>query len=331
MKAVVCKEFGDLTQIHFEQVDKPFCGPNDVLISVRFATVSFMDWLMTDGRYQLKPNLPYVPGTDASGLVVSVGENVTRFSKGDRVACSTWHGAYAEVMAAPESSCCHVPDGVSDLAAANIIYSYGSAHYGLISRAGLSTGETLLVTGATGGVGLAAIEIGKLLGAKVIAGVGSEKKRDLALFYGADAVINYSEEDLRKSIKILTGGQGVDVCIEMIGGALFEKIARSMNWNGRLLPIGFASGEIPSIPMNLPLLKNFSIIGSFVGAWWERCNEEAIRANNELFQWASEGKIRPKTDRIMPLENAREALELVVNRKVKGRIALSVSSEQDQQ
>ena len=326
MKAIVCKKFGDLTQINLEKVDKPLCGPNDVLIGVRVATVSFMDWLMTDGGYQLKPKLPYIPGTDASGIVISIGKNVRRFSKGDRVACSTWHGAYAEVMAAPESSCCLVPNGVSDLDAANIIYSYGSAYYGLIHRAKLKTGETLFVTGATGGVGLAAMEVGKLLGARVIAGVGSERKRDLATFYGADAVINYSKEDLRQRIKELTAGQGIDVCFEMIGGSLFEKIARSMNWNGRLLPIGFASSDIPSIPMNLPLVKNFSIVGSFVGAWWQRCNQDAIKANNEIFQWASEGKIRPKIDRVMPLENAREAFELIINRAVIGRIALSVSA-----
>ncbi len=327
MKAIVCKKFGDLSQINFERVHKPDCGANDILIGVRIATVSFMDWLMTDGGYQLKPTLPYVPGTDASGIVISVGKNVTRFAQGDRVACSTWYGAYAEVMAAPESACYHVPDGVSDLDAANIIYSYGSAHYGLIGRAGLITGETLLVTGATGGVGLAAVEVGKLLGARVIAGVGSEKKRDLAMSYGADAVINYSNEDLRQRIKELTNGEGIDVCFEMIGGVIFEKLARSMNWNGRLLPIGFASGDIPSIPMNLPLVKNFSIIGSFVGAWWERCNENAIKANDEVFKWANEGKIRPKTDRIMPLENAREAFQLIVNREVTGRIALSVSDK----
>ena len=326
MKAIVCKKFGDLTQIHLEQIKTPDYGPNDVLICVRFATVSFMDWLMTDGGYQLKPTLPYVPGTDASGFVIAVGKNVTRFSKGDRVACSTWHGAYAEVMTAPESSCYGVPDGVSDLDASHVLYSYGSAHYGLIHRAELKKGETLLVTGATGGVGSAAIEIGKLFGAKVIAGIGSERKRNLAQLYGADAVINYYEEDIRKGIKEFSGGNGVDVCFEMIGGDIFEKIARCMNWNGRILPIGFASGDIPSIAMNLVLLKNFSIIGSFVGAWWERCSQDALKANNEVFQWLREGKIRPKTDRIMPLENAREALELLVSRRVRGRIALAVSS-----
>ncbi len=225
----------------------------------------------------------------------------------------------------PEGSCSRIPEGVSDLDAANIIYAYGSAHYGLIARAQLKAGETLLVTGATGGVGLAALEVGKLLGAKVIAGVGSEEKRKIAQSYGADATINYTTEDLRARIKDITNGQGIDVGFEMIGGDVFEKLARSMNWNGRLLPIGFASGDIPSLPMNLPLVKNFSIVGSFVGAWWEKCNDEAIKANDDVFKWASEGKIHPKTDRVMPLEKAGEALELLVKRQVKGRIALWVS------
>jgi NADPH2:quinone reductase len=325
MKAVVCKTFGDLSQIGLETVDEPICGPDDVLIEVRVATVSFMDWLMTDGGYQLKPHLPYIPGTDAAGVVKAVGENVTRFRPGDRIATSTWYGAYAEVMVAPEGSCSRIPEGVSDLDAANIIYAYGSAHYGLIARAQLKAGETLLVTGATGGVGLAALEVGKLLGAKVIAGVGSEEKRKIAQSYGADATINYTTEDLRARIKDITNGQGIDVGFEMIGGDVFEKLARSMNWNGRLLPIGFASGDIPSLPMNLPLVKNFSIVGSFVGAWWEKCNDEAIKANDDVFKWASEGKIHPKTDRVMPLEKAGEALELLVKRQVKGRIALWVS------
>ncbi len=325
MKAIVCNAFGDLSQIKLATVDEPTCGPDDVLIEVRVATVSFMDWLMTDGGYQMKPPLPYVPGTDATGVVKAVGKNVTRFTPGVRVATSTWYGAYGEVMRAPEGSCSRVPDGVRDLDAANIIYSYGSAHYGLIRRANLKSGETLLVTGATGGVGLAALEVGKLLGARVIACVGSEHKRELAMQYGAETAINYATEDLRNRIKETTNGRGIDVGFEMIGGDVFEKLARSMNWNGRLLPFGFASGTIPSLPMNLPLIKNFSVVGSFVGAWWEKCNNETVKANDEVFQWARAGKIHPKTDRVMRLEEAPEALKLLVNRKVKGRIALWVS------
>ena len=325
MKAILCKKFGEFSEISFETIDEPSFGENDVLISVHIATVSHMDWLMTNGKYQLKPKLPYVPGTDAAGIVKAVGKNVKRFTPGDRVACSTWYGAYAEVMRAPESSCSHIPDNVSDIDAANILYSYGSAYYGLINRAKLLTGEILLVTGSTGGLGLAALQLGKIFGARIIAGVGSDEKRDIALHHGADAVINYSEENVRKRIKEITEGKGIDVCFEIIGGALFEKLARSMNWNGRLLPIGFASGIIPTIPMNLPLLKNFSIIGSFVGAWWERSIDEAIEVNAKVFKLASEGKIRPKTDRVIPLENILEAWELLLSRQVSGRIALNVS------
>ena len=325
MKAIVCKNFGDLSQVVLEDIKEPVCGQDQIIIKVHIATVSFMDWLMTDGNYQFKPELPYVPGTDAAGVVQEVGINVCRFKPGDRVACSTWYGAYAELMVVPEGACSLIPENVSDVNAANLIYAYGSAHYGLIERAKLTSGETLLVTGATGGVGLAALELGKLLNTNVIAVVGSDKKREIALQYGADEVINYQSEDVRRRIKELTDARGIDVCFEMIGGDLFEVMARSMNWNGRLLPIGFASGEIPYLKMNLPLVKNYSIVGSVVGAWWERSRPEAIKVNDEIFRWASEDKIHPKTDRIMPLKEARQALELLVNREVIGRIALSVS------
>ena len=309
-----------------ENIPEPECGPNDVLITVYIATVSFMDWLIADGGYQLKPELPYVPGTDASGVVKSVGNQVTRFKPGDRVACSTWYGAYAETMVAPEGPCSLIPDNVTDVDAANILYAYGLAYYALIERVKLKRGETLFVTGATGGVGLAALETGRLCGARVIAGVGSDAKKDIARHFGADAVINYNTENVRKRLKEITRGNGIDVCFEMVGGDIFEQIARVMNWNGRLLPIGFASGQIPSIPMNLPLIKNFSVVGSFVGAWWEKCPEQAIKVNEEIFRWASDGKIHPKTDRVLSSEDARHALELLVNRAVKGRIALLVSS-----
>lgn len=324
MKAVICKVFGDLDQVVYADVPDPECGPNDVLIEVKVATVSFMDWLMTEGRYQLKPDLPYVPGTDAAGVVRTVGRNVTRFKPGDRVACSTWFGAYAEFMAAPEGACCLIPANVTDIDAANLIYAYGTADYGLRERARLKAGETLFVTGATGGVGLAALELGKLLGARVIAGVGSDEKFALAKDYGADAVINYRTEDVRARIGAFTDNHGIDVCFEMIGGDLFETLARSMNWNGRLLPIGFASGEIPSLKMNLPLLKNFSIVGSPVGAWWERCRSETIQANNRLFELLSDGKLHPRTEKVMPLADATDAMRLIQARQVKGRIALQV-------
>ena len=228
-------------------------------------------------------------------------------------------------MAAPEGACSPIPDNVSDLDAANLIYAYGTAYYGLIERARLLAGETIFVKRATGGGGLAALEIGKLLGARDIAGVCSDDKHELARLYGADAVVNYRTENVRSRMSDITTGQGIDVCFEVIGGDLFKVLARSTNWNGRLLPIGFASGDIPTLKMNLPLVKNFSIVGSAVGAWWERCRSEAIKANDTLFQWLSDGKLHPKTDRVMPLEEATDALRLLQDREVKGRIALTVA------
>lgn len=327
MKAVVCRQFGDLSKVTIEEIPTPIPKDDEVLIGVKVASVSFMDWLMTQGQYQLKPQLPYTPGTDAAGVVKAVGQKVTRFKPGDRVACTTWFGGYAEAMIAPEGACCHIPTGVEDAEAACVLYAYGTAYYALVERAKLTKGETLLVTGAAGGVGLAAVEVGALLGAHVIAGVGSESKASTVRAYGAHEVINYRSENLRERINHLTDGKGLDVCFETVGGELFEQIARAMGWDGRLLPIGFASGQIPSIKVNLPLIKNYSIVGSAAGPWWERCRDRAITANEEIFSWLKEGHINPRIDQVLPLESAVDAMKMLKDRTVQGRIILTVNDD----
>ena len=201
---------------------------------------------------------------------------------------------------------------------------YLTAYYALINRAQVRPGETVLITGAAGGVGLACVELARLLGARVIAAVGSPAKADVVRDHGADAVIDYSSEDVRERVKALTGGEGVDVCVDNVGGKLFATLARLMRWNGRLLPVGFASGEVPSIPMNLPLLKNYSIVGIFTGAWADRCPDEAARAAEAVMQWAGEGKLKPHVDRVLPLERAAEAMSAIADRSVIGRTVLSV-------
>jgi len=265
-----------------------------------------------------------VPGTEASGIVVAIGDKVTAFRPGDRVACSSWTGGYAERMTAKASKSVLLPDGVAFEAAATVLHNYGTAYYALVERARAKHGETLFVTGAAGGVGLAAVDLGRHLGLRVIAGVGSDDKAALVRRYGASEIVNYRSEDLRDRIKSITSGDGIDIGFDNIGGAIFEQIARLMKWGGRLMPIGFTCGEVPSIPMNLPLLKNYSIIGVFVGAWAEKFSTEAARMNDALVQLLAEGKIRPHIDRILPLDEATEAMQAVANRTVQGRIVLKI-------
>jgi len=229
-----------------------------------------MDYLMICGGYQMRPALPYVPGTDAAGVVVACGEQVNRFRPGDRVTCEGWFGGFAERMAAKASKTARLSDHTDFVVGSTLLHIYLTAWYALVERARLQAGETVLVTGASGGVGLACVELAHLLGARVIAAVGSAAKTPIVRDYGADEVIDYSREDVRERVKALTDGKGLYVCVENVGGALFTTLTRLMRWNGRLMPIGFAGGEVPSVSMNLPLLKNYSIVGVFTGAWTER-------------------------------------------------------------
>ncbi|MGH6677752.1 MAG: NADPH:quinone oxidoreductase family protein [Bradyrhizobium sp.] len=295
-----------------------------MLIDVHAASVSYMDYLMVSGGYQMRPPLPYVPGTDAAGIVVAVGSQVDRFRPGDRVTCEGWYGGFAEQMTARASRTSRLPDNVDFGAGSTVLHIYLTAYYTLMDRARVEPGETVLVTGAAGGVGLACVELARLLGARVIGAVGSAAKATIVRDYGVEAVIDYSSEDVRDRAKALTGGEGVDVCVDTVGGTMFETLARLMRWNGRLLPIGFASGEVPSLPMNLPLLKNYSIVGVFAGAWADRFPDESTRAADQVLQWVAEGKLRPRIDRVLPLERAAEAMDAIQNRSVSGRIILQV-------
>lgn len=324
MKAVLCSSFTGPADLRLSKIDEPRPAGDEILIDVHAASVSFMDQLMVSGLYQMRPPTPFVPGTEASGIVVAVGDKVTAFAPGDRVACSSWTGGYAERMTAKESKSVRLPDGVAFEAAATVLHNYGTAYYALVERARAQAGETVFITGAAGGVGLAAVDLGRHFGLRVVAGVGSDDKAALVRGYGASEIVNYRSEDLRDRIKSITSGQGIDVGFDNVGGAVFEQMARLMKWGGRLLPIGFASGEIPRVPMNLPLLKNYSIIGVFVGAWAERFSAEAARMNVTLMQLLADGRIRPHIDRVLPLEEAGDAMRAVANRTVQGRIVLKI-------
>ncbi|OSI28772.1 NADPH:quinone oxidoreductase family protein [Bradyrhizobium canariense] len=324
MRAILCSSFTGPGDLRLSEIDEPKPSGDEILIAVHAASVSFMDQLVVSGLYQMRPPTPFVPGTEASGVVVAVGDKVTGFAPGDRVACSAWTGGYAERMIAKESKTVRLPDGVAFEAAATVLHNYGTAYYALVERARAQRDETLFVTGAAGGVGLAAVDLGRHLGLRVVAGIGSDDKANLVRAYGASEVINYRTENLRDRIKAITGGEGIDIGFDNVGGAIFEQMARSMKWGGRLMPIGFTSGEIPQLPMNLPLLKNYSILGVFVGAWVEKFSADAARMNAKLMQLLGEGKIRPHIDRVLRLEEAGEAMRAVANRTVQGRIVLKI-------
>ena len=324
MRAVICSAFTGPDDLRIGEIDAPKPASNEILVDVHAASVCFMDQLLVSGLYQMRPPTPFVPGTEAAGIVVAVGEKVTRFRPGDRVACSSWTGGYAEQMTAKELSSVQLPAGVTFETAATVWHNYGTAYYALVEGARAQAGETIFVSGAAGGIGLAVVDLGRHLGLRVIAGVGSDDKADLVRRYGASDVVNYRSEDLRQRIKSITSGEGVDICFDSVGGAVFEQMARLMKWGGRLMPIGFTSGQVPSLPMNLPLLKNYSIVGVFVGAWLEKFPERGIRMNDTLAQLLADGKIRPHIDRVLPLEQVKDAMRAVVDRTVQGRIVLKI-------
>ena len=324
MRAVLCSAFTGPEDLRVGEIAEPKPASDEILIEVHAASVSFMDQLLVSGRYQMRPPRPFVPGTEAAGVVIAVGAGITRFQPGDRVACGSWTGGYGERMVAKESGSVRLPAGVAFETAATVWHSYGTAYCAWVEGARVQRGETVFVSGAAGGVGLAAVDLAVHLGLRVVAGVGSDNKAEMLRGYGVHQVINYRTENLRERIGSITGGEGVNVCFDNVGGAIFEQMARLMKWGGRLMPIGFTSGQIPSVPMNLPLLKNYSIVGVYAGAWMEKFPQQAARMNDTLAQLLAEGKIRPRVDRVLPLEQVKEAMRAVANRTVQGRIVLKI-------
>jgi NADPH2:quinone reductase len=324
MQAVICRAYDGPDALEVGEFEDPAPGPGEILVEVHAAAVSFADTLMVAGRYQMRPETPFVPGTDAAGVVREVGAGVTRFRSGDRVACTRFSGALGELMVVGEWEAFPIPDGIDFEAAASLPYAYGTAYYALVERARLRRGETVFVSGAAGGVGLAVLDLARHFGARVIAGIGADDKVALVRAYGAAETINYRTESLRDRIKSMTDGAGVDVCVEVVGGEIFDHMTRLMGWEGRLMPIGFASGTIPSVPMNLPLLKNYSIVGVFYGAWSRRDPQGTARMFGILMGLLADGAIRPYVQHVMPLKRVREALRAIADRSVQGRIVLKV-------
>jgi NADPH2:quinone reductase len=324
MRAALCRAFTGPDGIATGEAPDPVPADDEVLIDVHAASVTYMDVLMVSGGYQMKPPLPYVPGTECAGVVAAVGAKVTRVKPGDRVAGHDWYGGMAEKFKARENNIVALPDGLSFEAASTVLHNYDTAWYGLVLRAKLQKGETVVVTGAGGGVGMATVDLACHLGARVIGAVGSEAHAHAVREAGAADVINYRTENFRDRLKELGGKHGIDVGFDNVGGALFEDLARSMAWDGRLLPVGFAGGEIPKLAMNLPLLKNFSIVGMFCGAWQNREPQAKLAAENEVMRLVAEGKLKPKVGLVLPLEQTRQAMEAVRDRKASGRVVVKV-------
>jgi NADPH2:quinone reductase len=292
-------------------------------VTVKAASVNFPDVLIIQNKYQFKPPLPFSPGSELAGIVKEVGAGVSGFKAGDKVIAFTTYGAFAEEVKTEASRLLPMPEGMDYPSAAAFLLTYGTSDHALRDRAALKAGETLLVLGAAGGVGLAAIEIGRALGARVIACASSEEKLAVCREHGADATINYANEDLRERIKALTDGRGVDVVYDPVGGPYTEAAFRSLAWRGRLLVVGFAAGEIPKLPLNLALLKGAAVVGVFWGDFTKREPQQFANSVRQLGLWFREGKLRPHVSQTFPLRQAAEALKLMAARQVKGKVVLT--------
>jgi NADPH2:quinone reductase len=318
-KAIRCNRYGALEDLVYEDVETPAPGPDQILIRTQAIGVNFPDGLLVKGLYQMKPEAPFVPGMEAAGIVSAVGAEVTDVAVGDHVAALLQTGGYAQEIVTGRNNVFRLPEGMDDGDACALLCAYGTAHHALKQRAALRPGEKLVVLGAAGSTGLAAIQIGKAMGAHVVAVASSEEKRALAKANGADAVIAY--DDLKDAIKRETGG-GADVVFDPVGGDAFDAASRAMARGGRLLVIGFASGRIPQLPANLALVKEYSLVGVFWGNFTAKEPEVFAENMRELFGWYGEGRVRPHIDGRYPLADAASVLERVMNRGSLGKLIL---------
>jgi NADPH2:quinone reductase len=323
MRAVLCKSYGPPENLVVEDVPALKPGAGQVVVKVEAAGVNFPDTLIIQNKYQFKPPLPFSPGGEAAGTIREVGADVVGFEIGQRVIAFTGHGAFAEEVLADAARLLPIPPGMPFDIAASFVMTYGTSYHAIKDRAALQAGETMLVLGAAGGVGLAAVEIGKALGARVIAAASSASKLAVCQEHGADALINYSTEDLRERLKALTEGRGVDVVYDPVGGGFSEPALRGMAWRGRFLVVGFANGQIPSIPLNLTLLKGCSIVGVFWGDYVRREPKSSARDLKELMGLLHAGKLKPLVSGHYRFDQIAEALNAVLERKVTGKIVVT--------
>jgi len=322
MKAVYVENYGSLSDLKYGELPNPSPGVSEVVVDVNFAGVNFPDLLIVQGLYQFKPDLPFSPGGEVSGEVAAVGSKVNHLKVGDKVMAAAPYGGYAEKMLVESSNVYKLPNDIKEESAAVLQETYATGIHALVDRGQVREGEKLLVLGAAGGTGIAAVQIGKALGMEVIAAASTDEKLSFCSKNGADHTINYKSQDLKSELKALGGA---DVIFDPVGGELSESSFRGLRPNGRHLVIGFTAGQIPALPWNLPLLKQASVVGVFWGGFW-RTNPAGNRRNVEqLLDWLSEGKVLPQITKRLPLDRAKEALQIVADRKVLGKIVLEVS------
>ena len=322
MRTVRVHELGGPSALRVDEIPEPSLASGHVLVDVKACGVNFPDVLLSRGLYQFKPPTPFIPGGEAAGIVTAIGAGVTSLAVGDRVAATLLNGAFAERICVPEIAVVKLPDAVGFEVGAATLLTYATTYHALVDRAQLAKGETLLVLGAAGGVGIAAVELGAMLGAKVIAAASSEDKLAFCRAHGATSGIDYSREDLKERIKALTSGNGADIVYDPVGGSLAEAALRGTAWQGRYLVIGFASGEIPKIPLNLVLLKGCQIVGVFWGSFAMREPARNREHAAQIFAWVAEGKLTPAIDAVLPFTEAAAALERLERRQVKGKLVL---------
>ncbi len=322
MRAVVCKEYGPPESLVIEDVPSPSLGPGQVRLAVEACGINFPDTLIIENKYQFKPPLPFSPGGEVAGTITEVGDGVTDWRVGDRAIAMCGWGGFVEEMVVDPARLMRTPEGMSSVVAAGFTMTYGTSHHALKDRADLKPGETLLVLGAAGGVGLAAVEIGKVMGARVIAAASSEEKLEICREHGADDVIQYERESLKDRVRELTGGAGADVIYDPVGGDLFDSAFRTIAWEGRYLVVGFAAGRIPQLPVNLVLLKGCQVVGVFWGSFTAREPERNQRNLAELAAWCADGRLSPLVSARYPLEDVAVALRSMLERKVTGKIVL---------
>src|ERR1700683_2696331 len=322
MKAVLCTHFGTADELELADIPEPQAGPGEDVVRVKAAALNFFDTLIIAGKYQHKPPFPFSPAAEFSGVVESVGAGVTDIAPGDRVMGNTGWGGAREAVAVPANLLVKVPDGLDFDRAAGLTVTYGTTLYALRVRAEIKPGETLVVLGASGGTGLATVELGKMMGARVIACASSDEKLAFARTHGADETVNYGGENLRDALKRLGGEHGIDVVYDPVGGPYAEPAVRSLAWLGRYLVVGFAAGEIPKIPLNLTLLKSCDIRGVFWGAWTKREPQLQRTLMTDLARWCAEGKLSAHVHAVYPLSEITVALNAITDRKVMGKIVL---------
>jgi NADPH2:quinone reductase len=322
MKAILCKRFCTPDELEFADIPQPQAGPGEAVVRVKAAALNFFDTLIIAGKYQHKPPFPFSPAAEFAGVVESIGPGVTDFAPGDRVTANIGWGAAREAIVVPAPQLVKLPDTLDFEHAAGLTVTYGTTLYALRVRAELKPGETLAVLGASGGTGLATVEIGKVMGARVIACASSDEKLEFARAHGATETVNYASEDLRAALKRLGGERGIDVIYDPVGGPYAEPAVRSMAWNGRYLVIGFAAGEIPKLPLNLVLLKNCDIRGVAWGAWVQREPQAQRELMKDIVNWAAAGKLSAHVHAVYSLADIAAALKAIADRKVMGKIVL---------